>query len=287
MIRSMTAFARQTHTAKWGRLVWEVRSVNHRYLEISLRLPDLLRRHETELRQLIQQNLRRGKVEATLKFIPGETLPFEYITNKQLIHQLAEAGEIVKSEFPDARTNVMHVLAWPGVLETAETDSAALGKAMFELLQNTLLEIVTVRQREGESVVRFLLSRTEEVRRHVTTVEQQLPSLIKLQRERLQARFSELSIEVDRERLEQEMLWIMQKSDIAEELHRLESHLSELERVLDNGGIVGRRLDFLLQELNREANTLSSKAIATSVTQAAVEMKVAIEQMREQVQNLE
>lgn len=287
MISSMTAFARKSQEANWGSITWELRSVNHRYLEISVRMPEPLRHLEKSVREQIQKHINRGKIEAILKFQPGQDVPFNMTVNESLAGQLATAAQSMKELFPNAQANVMDLLAWPGILQTTDTNMDVVGMALLKLLQQTLSDLVAVRQREGEGVKKFISERLQLVKRYINAVEKRMPSVIKGAQTKIQARFEELSLSLDKDRFEQEMVWLAQKVDIAEELQRLEAHTVEVQRILEKGGVVGRRLDFLMQELNREANTLSSKSVDSEVTQAAMELRVQIEQIREQVQNIE
>jgi len=287
MILSMTAFSRQTVVEKFGTLVCELRSVNHRFLEISFRMPETLRYLEQSLREQIQATLSRGKLDMTVKFIPGQELPFDFTVNESLLDKLAHACEKVTSRLPASTVSVMNVLSWQGVLETRQTHEKEMARALTGLLQKNLDEIQVTRRREGETIESFLKERVTSIREQLVVVEKAMPEAMQLQRERILKRFDDVSIELDADRLEQEMVWLAQKVDIAEEVQRLDAHLVEVARVLSKGGVAGRRLDFLMQELNREANTLASKSIDTRVTQAAVDIKVSVEQMREQVQNIE
>ncbi len=287
MIASMTAFARSATQAQWGSLTWELRSVNHRYLEVSVRLPEALRVIEKLAREQTARVLKRGKVELNLKFYPGEDVPFDFEFNENLAKQLAQTSKQVSDIFPVATTQVVDVLNWPGVLQIKETHMQQVNKEALVLLQQALEEMLQMRCKEGEGIKDFLMQRLAVIEEQVEKVTQELPVLLKKQREKILARFEEMRLELDKDRLEQEMVWLTQKMDVAEELQRLKSHVEEVRRILGKGGVVGRRLDFLMQELNREANTLSSKSVDAGLTQAAVELKVAIEQMREQVQNVE
>ena len=287
MICSMTSFSRQSHDDKWGTLVWELRTVNHRFLEINLRCPDLFRDQEMAIRETIQKHLSRGKVDANLKFMPGPNLPVEFSVNDALLKKLSDAEKAVRSHFPDATINAVDLLSWKGVLQTIEKDNEALQKNMLHLLEQTLTELVATRQREGLGLSEFIQGNSQKIATEAVKVKQQLPDIMAAERERIQQRLLEVQENGDTQRLEQEMVIWAQRADVTEELQRLDAHLQEVDRVLQNGGVVGRRLDFLMQELNREANTLSSKSLHVGMTQSAVEMKVLIEQMREQVQNIE
>lgn len=282
----MTSFARQAQEDEWGSLVWEIRTVNHRYLEISLRCPEIFRDQEMRIRETIQKFLSRGKVDAYLRFMPGPNLPVDFSLNTVLLEKLSEAEKTVRSYFPDAKTNAADILSWKGVLQTIDTQNETLNNNMLSLLERALTELVGVRQREGKGLSEFIDENCKKISVEASKVKKQLPEIIAAERERIQQRLVELE-NLDSQRLEQEMVIWAQRADVAEELQRLGSHLQEVDRVLKNGGVIGRRLDFLMQELNREANTLSSKSMHAGMTQSAVEMKVLIEQMREQVQNIE
>jgi len=287
MIASMTAFTRKTATMACGSLTWELRAVNHRYLDMSVRLPEAFRHLEKATRDEIQHFIFRGKVEATLKFQPGDEVPFDMVVNESLLQQLAEAARQVESQFSSVTVNMVDLLNWQGMLETKQKNVEAVDAAVIALLKEVLADFILMRQREGLGIKQFILDRLLSLERHAVTVEARLPMVKQQASDKILKRFSELSIELDSARLEQEMLWLVQKSDVAEELHRLRAHITEVQRVLSGGKVVGRRLDFLMQELNREANTLGSKSADALMTQAVVELKVEIEQMREQVQNIE
>lgn len=287
MISSMTAFARQMEQTPYGQFTWEVRSVNHRYLEIGLRLPESLRSLEKKIRELLGASLKRGKVDVMLRFQPGEEVPFELKINSALVKQLAALNAQVRDHFSDAQTQLMDLLSWPGVLETTETRADVLAEQALRSLEQTIAEVTSVRQREGEGIAAFLEARLLVILAEVEKIEKRVPKVQKQTREKILQRFEELALEPNAERVEQEMVYLLQKMDVAEELQRLLAHMEEVRRLLKKGGVIGRRLDFLMQELNREANTLGSKSADADVTQSVVEMKVQIEQMREQVQNIE
>ncbi|OGO93747.1 MAG: YicC family protein [Coxiella sp. RIFCSPHIGHO2_12_FULL_42_15] len=286
MVASMTGFSCSTHEASWGTLVWEIRSVNHRFLEMSLRLPESLRAHEMTVRERIQAAIKRGKVDASLRFIPGAEVPFEFVVNEPLLQQLAKASNQINPLFANTVINPLEILNWQGILETRPTHLKSVMAAMLSSLDQALSDLVIVRNREGQGVKLFIENRLKDVNACVEKITKLLPKLKEQTCEKIKARFNELALEVNPERLEQEMVWLLQKMDIAEEIQRLYSHLKEVKRAL-NQEIVGRRLDFLMQELNRETNTLGSKSVDSEVTQWVIEMKVQIEQMREQVQNIE
>lgn len=287
MISSMTAFSRKSEENPWGFIAWEVRTINHRYLDISLRLPENLRELEMRVREIISRHIHRGKVDVTLKFQWGSAFPVEFLLNKELVKRLAEMSHEVAHQFPSAQVNLMDILNWQGVLQSKEMHSDKINQNTLDLLQKALQDIVEMRQREGASLTRFLKESLVTISQQAKIIRENIPEAIKNERNRILVRFEEMKVMIDRDRLEQEMLWMIQKSDITEELVRLESHLKEVQRVLEKGGEVGRRLDFLMQELHRETNTIASKSNNSSISQAAIEIKVLIEQMREQVQNIE
>lgn len=287
MISSMTSFSHKTLENKWGSLGWELRSVNHRYLDITVRLPEVFHGLEKKIRDLIQQYLRRGKVEVALQFIPGEEASFEFMINKPLAKKLANAGKEMGELFPNLQINMMDMLAWQGMLQIKETNMDVIGENALALLKKSLEEMVATRQREGTALKAFLKERLQHMQEQMAIVASRAPISLEAERQRIRNRFLELNLELDQDRVEQEILWLTQKADITEELQRLAVHLHEVQRVVDQGGVVGRRLDFLMQELNRETNTIASKSIDSRISQASIEMKVLIEQMREQVQNIE
>lgn len=287
MIRSMTSFAREAVTSEHGTLTWELRSVNHRYLDVSLRLPEGFRHLESVVRETVAAHIKRGKCDVTLKFSPGTEVPVDIQLNYAMLQQLSEVSMVVQQKMPSVQSNVTDILSWPGVLHRQVRESDEQDKYAIAQLKKTIQAMIVAREREGQKITDFLLQRLDLITRQVAIVESKLPGIIDAECKAIRERFEAFQLQVDPERLEQEMVWLMQKMDVAEELQRLQGHLSEVSRLLQQGGVLGRRLDFMMQELNREANTLSSKSVSTVVTQAAVEIKVLIEQMREQVQNIE
>lgn len=288
MIRSMTAFARQDARGNWGELVWELRSVNHRFLEVSVRLPEEMRSLDPKVREQVQQRLRRGKVDCALRFRPQPDATADLKVNQALTEQLLATVEAMRERMPNApEPTVMDILRWPGVLEIAEQDLACVQAQAITSLQAALTELVEVRAREGARLAELLARRCNALREHVGRARERMPTVMAGVRERLSARLAEFVAELDPQRVEQEIALLAQKLDVDEEMDRLGAHLAEVERALQQADPVGRRLDFLMQELNREANTLASKSIDSETTAISVEMKVLIEQMREQVQNLE
>ncbi len=288
MTSSMTAFSRQQSEQQWGSLTWEIRSVNHRYLETSVRLPEVFRGLENAVREAVRKKLNRGKVECQLRFQLNDTSAGEISINSELVDQLAKANsEIQKQLDGNVTVNTMEILRWPGVIAESQLDSNELETAALELFQSALDDLLATRQREGADLEGFLNQRIQSIREIVSELREKMPGIIAAQRQSLTDKLAELKVELEPTRLEQEITLLAQKADVDEELDRLNSHLDEVERVLKTSGQKGRRLDFLMQELNREANTLSSKSIVVETTRGAVELKVLIEQMREQIQNVE
>ncbi len=287
MVHSMTAFARVERATANGTLSWELRSVNHRYLEPHLRLPESFRDLEGGVRDALRQGLSRGKVECTLRYTEetaGKPLQVDRERAAQLVAAAESVAALISSPAP---LNPLEVLAWPGVLVADAADPQALNSAALALFNDALNELKAGRGREGAELAKLLNDRLDNIGEEVANLRELVPHMLGAQRQRLLDRTAEMQAELDPQRLEQELVILAQKSDVAEELDRLVTHVSEVRRVLKAGGAAGRRLDFLMQELNREANTLGSKAFDTRSTQAAVNLKVLIEQMREQVQNIE
>jgi uncharacterized protein (TIGR00255 family) len=289
MIRSMTGFARRERQGPWGTLTCELRSVNHRYLELSLRLPDDLRGLENDARQLLSANLRRGKVDAGvyLKGAPAGAASLEI--NRAVVEQVVAGAAEVSAIAGSAAgaLNPLDVLRWPGVIRDAERDVTPIATAAVELLKETAADLNDARAREGARIRDMLAQRCESLRDLVAVVRARLPEVSARIRARVLERVAQLGTTIDAERLEQEIALLAYKMDVEEELDRLGSHIAETLQVIDSKEPAGRRLDFLMQEFNREANTLSSKSQDSETTRAAVDMKVLIEQMREQVQNVE
>ncbi|MGQ0656406.1 MAG: YicC/YloC family endoribonuclease [Betaproteobacteria bacterium] len=288
MIRSMTGYARVETQGPWGRLSWELRSVNHRYFDLQLKLPEEFRAVEGELRQLGAAKISRGKVEAGLRFsregavAPPVELDLERLRNlKQALD--ATAFELGATGAPDP----MRVLAWPGVVKQEAADFAPLHPVALKLFEKALTDFNQTRGREGERLGQFLRERCTAIAELVERVRTRLPEVRVQWLERVRTRCREIGVEVDNARLEQELALAAQRLDVEEEMSRLLSHIEEVQGVLKREDAVGRRLDFFMQEFNREANTLSSKSQDAEMTRCAVEMKVIIEQMREQVQNIE
>lgn len=287
MTRSMTAFARQGIDTPAGALVWELRSVNHRYLDVSLRLPEELRAIETPVREGIAKRLERGKVEANLKLQAAEQVPVLRFDAAAARAVLAAAGEATTLASGLAPLSVADVLRWPGVLRAPTPDLESVAQAALTALSAALDELIATREREGARLKQLLDERLAAMRAIVANVSAILPEVMRDYRGRIEARLGEVRAQLDPARLEQEMVLYANRADVTEEMDRLKTHIGEVQRVLAGGGQIGRRLDFLMQELNRETNTLASKSVDIRLTNAAVELKVLIEQMREQVQNIE
>ena len=288
MIRSMTAFARQELETAAGDLAWEIRSLNHRYLELSVRLPEELRAMETAVRERVGARLGRGKVECSCRYRPAASASVPVDVDSDNLTRLLSACDTVSARLPaSAPLNPIEVLRWPGVVREEAIDAAPLMAQALGLLEQTLDELLQSREREGEQIREQLLQRCDAMDVLVQQARSRLPEIQQALREKLQTRLADLDTAADPGRLEQELVIQIQKSDIDEEMDRLQGHIEEVRRVLDRDEPVGRRLDFLMQELNREANTLGSKSVAIDTTNISVELKVLIEQMREQVQNTE
>ena len=296
MIASMTGFARREASGPWGTLVCELRSVNHRFLETGFRLPDDLRALEPELRQLFIRELKRGKVDCTLTYRAaqgaGRALEIDQAALGRLLERVREvAGALSDPRHPGLGSHPsvspLDMLRWPGIVRDAETNSADLIAAGRQLVTDAVSDLAEARGREGERLRELIEQRCAALGRLVEDVRARLPAVEGRVRTRLDERLAELQANVDRDRVEQELAIILQRLDVDEELDRLAAHIAEIRRVVGGSEAAGRRLDFLMQELNREANTLSSKSQDIETTRAAVDMKVLIEQMREQVQNIE
>ncbi|MDD9340055.1 YicC/YloC family endoribonuclease [Providencia heimbachae] len=287
MIRSMTAFARRDIKGEWGSAAWELRSVNQRYLETYIRLPEQFRSLEPVIRERIRARLTRGKVECNLRFDLDGAHRSELILNEELARQLISAANWVKNYSHEGEVNPLEILRWPGVMSAGEQDLDVISEQLLAGLDETLDAFIQSREAEGASLHALIEQRLDGVLVEVAKVRQHMPEILQWQRERLQTKLEEAEIQVDSNRLEQELILLAQRVDVSEELDRLESHVKETRNILKKKEANGRRLDFMMQEFNRESNTLASKSINSEVTKSAVELKVLIEQMREQIQNIE
>jgi len=286
MTASMTAFARRETHQPWGSLSWEIRSVNQRYLEPGFRLPETLRDLEPVLRNELRQALSRGKLDITLKFYPAEDNA-QLEINTALLDQLISAADQIYSRTPAASLDPLRLLQWPGVMQSKKADEEAIKQAAIDLFQQTLADLKAHREREGAELNKLIEERLEQISQHLINAQAYLPSALETWRTNLLERAQKLAVELDPARLEQEVVMLAQKQDVMEELDRLTTHTKEVRRALSSKHPIGRRLDFLMQEMNREANTLGSKAMSMEMTQVSVDLKVLIEQMREQIQNIE
>lgn len=287
MVHSMTAFARAERAGAHGTLSWELRSVNHRYLEPHLRLPDAFRELEGAVREALRVGLSRGKVECTLRWneeAGSQASKLDLARAAELIEAAEAVAALIQQP---AAIDPLQVLALPGVMVSESVDTQAMQASALALFNEALEEMKAGRAREGAELAKLINDRLDAMAGDIAALREQVPQMLAAHRQKILDRFAEVRAELDPVRLEQELVLLTQKSDVAEELDRLATHVREVRRVLASPGAAGRRLDFLMQELNREANTLGSKAFDPRSTQAAVNLKVLIEQMREQVQNIE
>lgn len=288
MTNSMTAFARKEKQAEWGQAVWEIRSVNHRYLEIVLSLPDTFSQLEPLIRKQIQAQLQRGRIEAKLRYKPYPNKAMTIEVDEELTQSLIGAyNKIAQLAHTNMPINPAEFLRWPQLLKSPELNIEAIQPKLMNLFSETLDDFCKVRRNEGDAIFELLNQRLIKLANLTQQIQVQLPQILNLQREKLLARLHEIKTHLDPNRLEQEMLLFAQKTDVAEELDRLQIHLHEFKNLLSKTKAQGKQLDFLLQELNREANTLASKSLNAELTLSAVNIKVLIEEMREQVQNIE
>ncbi len=287
MIYSMTAFARLEVKKDWGDAVWEIRSVNQRYLENFFRLPEQFRGLENTLREKLRQSLTRGKIECSLRIETKKQTNAELNLNKELANQVIQSLQWIKAQAGEGEINLTDVLRYPGVVEAQEQDLDAISQDLLTAFDDLLTDFIEMRGREGEKLNDIIQQRLDAIAVEADKVRSQMPAVLQWQRERLLQRFEDAQVNLDPQRVEQEMILLAQRVDVAEELDRLQMHVKETTNILKKGGAVGRKLDFMMQELNRESNTLASKSINADITASAVELKVLIEQMREQIQNLE
>lgn len=287
MIYSMTGFARLEIKKSWGEAVWEIRSVNQRYLEPFFRLPEAFRGLENSLRDKLRQRLTRGKIECTLRIEHNNQTASALHLNRDWTKQVIQSLQWIKNEAGEGEINLTDILRYPGVVEVPEQDLDAMSLDLLSAFDELLNDFIAMRGREGAKLQAIIQQRLEVINLEVEKVRSQMPSVLQWQRDRLLQRFQEAQLQLEPQRLEQEMVLLAQRIDVAEELDRLQMHVKETTNILQKGGAVGRKLDFMMQELNRESNTLSSKSINAEITASGVELKVLIEQMREQIQNLE
>ncbi len=287
MPRSMTAYARITEENSWGSITCELRSVNHRFLEVSFRMPDILRESETALRDMTRKKLTRGKIDCSVQIAfnhsdAGSTLDLEVAQSH------IEIAQAIANKLSDAAPiSPVDIMKLPGVIKDASIEAKQINKAGQQAFDLALDQMLEGREREGVKLAGMVEQRLIGIESQITIVRENLPKILQQQRTRLHEKLNELKEQMDEQRLEQEMVIIANRADVDEELDRLEAHISEIRLALKSNESIGRRLDFLMQELNREANTLGSKSISSTTTQVSVELKVLIEQMREQIQNIE
>lgn len=287
-ISSMTAFARHQAQTSCGTFTWEIRAVNHRYLELQTRLPENLRDIENSIRDKTRKSINRGKIECNLRFQPSNDDQQTLQLNEALAQHLVNAAQqVAKLSNNPAPINPTDIMRWPGVLTPFELDSEEIKQAALSSFDELLTSFQRAREREGGQLAQLIKTRLTSVLAEIEKVKLHLPEIQSALRQKLVDRFAEAQVEIDTARLEQELVYLAQKIDVDEELDRINTHVQEIHRILEQGGVVGRRLDFLMQELNREANTLGSKSVNTASTQSSVEIKVLVEQMREQIQNIE
>ncbi|MBK0004032.1 YicC/YloC family endoribonuclease [Erwinia sp. S38] len=287
MIRSMTAYARRETKGDWGSAAWELRSVNQRYLETYIRLPEQFRGLEPAIRERIRNRLTRGKVEVNLRFDADPSTQSALVLNEKLAIQLVQAANWVKMQSDEGEINPVDILRWPGVMSAEEQDLDAISAQLLILLDGAIDDFIAAREVEGAALKALIEQRLEGVSSEVSKVRTHMPDVLKWQRERLVARLEDAQVQLENNRLEQELVMLAQRVDVAEELDRLEAHVKETYNILKKKEAIGRRLDFMMQEFNRESNTLGSKSINAEITASAIELKVLIEQMREQIQNIE
>ena len=288
MILSMTGYASQEYNTSGGVLLLELRSVNHRYLELQLKLDDNCRSFEATVRELIQAKLGRGKVDCRLSLVRTNAADSAPQLNHSVLQQIAENAKTAAQYFPHTQpVNMLEILQMPGVISSAALDTDALEIDLKTVLNTALQDLIAAKSREGEKLKNIILERLQEIEGLVAKVKPMMPALVKQYQEKLTAKLREAHASNDDERIRQEMVLFVQRIDIDEELVRLTSHIAEVKRILNASAAAGKRLDFLMQEMNREANTLGSKSVAIETSQISMELKVLIEQMREQIQNIE
>ena len=287
MIHSMTAFSRHEIKGQWGNAVWEIRSVNQRYLETFFRLPEQFRGMEPVLRERFRKSLNRGKVECNLRYNANPSTDSNLTLNQALAKQLISHAKHISGLLDNTAVNPVEIMRWPGVMEAPETDMNLIQSEILAGFDIALKAFIEARASEGENLKALIEQRLDGIVTEADKVTTMMPEIIQWQRTRITDKFNDANIALDSTRVEQELVLLAQKMDVDEEIDRLYSHIKETRSILKKGGAQGRRLDFMMQEFNREANTLGSKSINSDITKSAVELKVLIEQMREQIQNIE
>jgi uncharacterized protein (TIGR00255 family) len=285
-ILSMTGFASSESRFPGGLLLIELRAVNHRYLELNVKIDDSLRQYEAQIREQLQSRLGRGKVECRIS-LKSDSAATNLALNPAMVAQIAQTLNELQQHFPQSQpVNLVDIFKLPGVLQSEAADADTLAQSVHSGLSQAIDELIAARQREGEKLKQVLLDRLQGVREQIGIVKPLLPVLVSQYQEKLTAKLRE-AMQADDDRVRQEIVLYAQRIDVDEELARLHSHITEMDRILSAGGAVGKKLDFLMQEMNREANTLGSKSVAIETTQVSMQLKVLIEQMREQIQNIE
>lgn len=288
MVCSMTAFARKELHGDWGQAVWEIRAVNHRYLEMSFRLPEGFRELESKLRQVLQRKLARGKIDCNLKYIAGAAIQSQVSVNHGLVKSLTDClNQLAAIGQCENKYRTMDLLRWPGIVELAPQNLSISFSPLIEGFERALEDLREQRLQEGNAISKLLFQRVERIQSLSSKAKLVYQQALEKATQKIKTKVASLNLEVDQHRLEQECVYWAQKMDVFEEIERIETHVDEVKRLLKGDKPLGRRLDFLMQEFNREANTLASKSTDSDLTQIAVDLKVLIEQMREQVQNVE
>lgn len=287
MIHSMTAFSRHEIKGDWGNAVWEIRSVNQRFLETYFRLPEQFRSIEPVLRERFRKQLNRGKVECNLRFNANPGAKSNLSMNTTLAENLLKHANWINEQTLNSQVNPIEIMRWPGVMEAEEADMNAIQSELLAGFDAALKDFIAARASEGQNMKVLIEQRLDGIVAEAEKVKAFMPEIVQWQRTRITDKFTEANIDLDSTRVEQELVLLAQKMDVDEEIDRLFSHVKETKGILKKGGAQGRRLDFMMQEFNREANTLGSKSINADITNSAVELKVLIEQMREQIQNIE
>ena len=288
MIHSMTAYGRAENSDNQISISCEIRSVNHRYLEIAVRMPEELRPLEQKIRDYISKKIKRGKIECNIRIEQQDTYDEALSINQDLLKNIIDVAENINSDLSTSTSlNSLDLLRWPGVLKKNTLDVKKIDKLLFKIVNQAIDIVINTRQREGKKIKKMITDRCSKIKKIIASIHKIMPAILKNYRKKLISRIQEISNELDNERLEQELLFISQKMDIEEEIDRLNAHIDEVIRVVDQKGPIGRRLDFLMQEMNRESNTLGSKSYHIKTSNASVELKVLVEQMREQIQNIE
>ena len=288
MVLSMTGFSSRENNTANGILIIELRSVNHRYLELQLKPDDNLRQFESQMRAQIQSKLNRGKVDCRLQLVRDNSVAGQAQLNHSVLQQIAENAKTAAQYFPHTQpVNMLQILQMPGVIQSENLNIEALEADLISVLNTALDDLIQAKSIEGEKLKAIILDRLAEVQQNVTLVKPMMPKLVQQYQQKLIAKLQEAHASNDDERIRQEMVLFAQRIDVDEELSRLDSHISEVKRILNSGGAAGKKLDFLMQEMNREANTLGSKSVAIETSQISMQLKVLIEQMREQIMNIE